>query len=447
MLTGLKNLGLATADLGVGSVRLWVRLFPRLTAIWMAGWLVTQLCTWITTAIPVEYVWFSLLIFALGFLGTLGAIVLMLRMVAHHLNLHRLVPEADDDQSVSHVLAITLLPFLGIYAAVNEIAARADELTAITLLKTGLLGDHTIFTELNPFASPERLRFVLVLVISVYLVRRVVDLLHERTGWRPLGLVVTVLEGYFLLIVIMSGQSVITSVQNWWGERLLVQWLDQVGAAIGGFFGLLNLQWPAFLGWFWDFWSATLWPLLRDAMVQPVIWLAVAALVFGAKTLSVADLWRQGAPLTAQVPVPRRVRRLQAVRQERAASRSGRRVWLEFQEVFLGDIDDKYLPTFQSLRLVLRAGVTFLGSYVFVYALWTVLVAGWRHLVVLAIGGQDALTWLKLGPLADFLVLAPTEPLRMCLLALAFHRCLALFHDRASTVTVGTAAAPQKVSA
>ena len=40
----------------------------------------------------------------------------------------------------------------------------------------------------------------------------------------------------------------------------------------------------------------------------------------------------------------------------------------EVQEAFLGDIDDKYLPTFHSLRLVLRAGVVFLGSYVLVYS-------------------------------------------------------------------------------
>jgi len=41
----------------------------------------------------------------------------------------------------------------------------------------------------------------------------------------------------------------------------------------------------------------------------------------------------------------------------------------EAQEIFLGDLDDKYLPTFHSIRLILRAGLVFLGSFVLVYAL------------------------------------------------------------------------------
>ena len=44
--------------------------------------------------------------------------------------------------------------------------------------------------------------------------------------------------------------------------------------------------------------------------------------------------------------------------------RGSGRAAVELKEAFLGDIDDKYLPTFHSLRLVLRAGVVFLGSYV-----------------------------------------------------------------------------------
>ncbi|HEY6686849.1 MAG TPA: hypothetical protein VI094_11650 [Propionibacteriaceae bacterium] len=35
------------------------------------------------------------------------------------------------------------------------------------------------------------------------------------------------------------------------------------------------------------------------------------------------------------------------------------------EEVFFGDIDDKYLPALHALRLVLRAGPIFLGAYIF----------------------------------------------------------------------------------
>lgn len=429
----LRDFTHALADLSLGSLVLWLRLFPQLTTIWLGGWLVAELSTRVATQIPLEHVWLALAVFALGLLGTLGAIVLMLRLVAIHLDLWDLVPEDDTDHSVSHVLAITLLPFLGIYAAVNEVAARADQLTALALFQTGLLTERTILTELNPFSSTEKTWFVVGLVVAVYVLRRVVDLIHEKTRWRPLGILGSLLEAYFLLVVIMSGQHVLRAVQDWWERRAAVQWMDDMGTAIAGFFGRLGLSWPVLLADLGSFLQGTLWPLLLDALVQPVIWLAVAALVFGSKVLSVADLWQRGRPLTAQAPAPKRLQRLQAMRASKSGSRSLRRAWLEFQEAFLGDIDDKYLPAFQSVRLVLRAGLAFLGAYVLTYAVWTLLHALLNRAVLAAVGGHEVLFWIRWGTFTDLAIEGLSEPLRMCLLALAFHRCLALFRSRAST--------------
>ncbi|MFW6600113.1 hypothetical protein ACQBAU_00035 [Propionibacteriaceae bacterium Y2011] len=430
----LKELLGATLDLGGGAVALWLRLFPQLASIYLGGWLLTELSVRITTQIPLDYVYLALLVFALGFLFTLGAIVLMLRLVAQHLDVWSLVDSDDTDHSVSHILAITLLPFLGIYAAVNEVAARADQLTALGIMQTGIVADRTIISELNPFNGEGRVWIVVGLLVGAYVVRRIVDLVHEKTGWRLLGILVAVFEAYFLLVLIMSGTALIKQLQDWWETRVVVQWLDQAGSAIGGFLDQFDISWPFILTWLGTVLSTVIWPLLRDALVQPVIWLAVAALVFGSRVLSVADLWRRGQPLTAQVPVPKRLQRLQAHRARKSGSRGFRRVWLEFQELFLGDIDDKYLPTLQSMRLILRAGLTFLGAYVLVYALWTGLSQLYELVVMRLVGGHDVIFWSKWGTLTDIVVDVPLETLRMCLLALAFHRCLQMFHDRASGV-------------
>ena len=87
--------------------------------------------------------------------------------------------------------------------------------------------------------------------------------------------------------------------------------------------------------------------------------------------LSLAELWRKGEPYLAKVPGSTAF----ASHAERRRARGKRppppgvgRAAVELREAFLGDIDDKYLPTFHSLRLVLRAGVVFLGSYVAVYS-------------------------------------------------------------------------------
>ena len=39
-----------------------------------------------------------------------------------------------------------------------------------------------------------------------------------------------------------------------------------------------------------------------EVVGQPIIWLAVAALVFGSQVLSLAELWRKGQPYLEKVP-------------------------------------------------------------------------------------------------------------------------------------------------
>ncbi len=104
------------------------------------------------------------------------------------------------------------------------------------------------------------------------------------------------------------------------------------------------------------------------------------------------------------------------------------------KEAFFGDIDDKYLPTFHSLRLVLRAGLVFLGSYVLVYSMIAIAQNYAGTLLYAAIGGHPVDFWVTWEPLTDLVQKLPFEPLRLCLLAVAFRRCLELFQQR---VTAG----------
>lgn len=79
-----------------------------------------------------------------------------------------------------------------------------------------------------------------------------------------------------------------------------------------------------------------------------------------------------------------------------------------------------------------RAGPLFLGSYIFVYTL--VIIAqnyidrGMNWLV----GVHEAMFWVRWEPVFALLQDALTEPIRLCLLAVAFRRCLELFAQRAA---------------
>ncbi|MGD7789214.1 hypothetical protein ACQCX2_12935 [Propionibacteriaceae bacterium Y1700] len=427
----LLDLASSVTHLVGDTLRVWLHLFPQLTTIWLAGWLIFQASMWAANLIPLDHVFVALAVFSLGFVGTLGAIVLMLRMIGDQLGVWSLVHDDDVDTSMTHILAVTLLPFLGIYAAFDHVGERASQMATMALIQTGLISEQNIITALDPLKTPQRTLFVVGLLVALYVIRRALDLVHEKTGWRVLGIAATFIEAYFLVVLILSGQRLLNRAKTWLAERRFMEWFDQVGASLDGFFSLINIQWPAVVAWCGRFFAETLWPTFWHALTEPITWLAVAALVYGSKVLSVADLWRRGQPLAVQVPVPARLQRLQALRRNKAGSTGFRRLWLEFQEIFLGDIDDKYLPTLQSLRLILRAGATFLGAYVLVYT--ALRVVGLLTLTIFykLVGGHDLTFWLPVEPVIRLAREIISEPLRICLLAVAFHRALLLFQRRA----------------
>lgn len=434
------------ADLRVlvaDTVRVWWRLLPQLLTLQIGGWLGYQATLWISAAVSLHNGWVALGIFSLGFVFTLGSIVLMLRLVGRELGIRALISAESDngdhradhgdehDDSISRLLALTLLPFLGIYAAFNYVSNRAEELNVRSLLQAGILSDKTLLGQLNPTTSTKRLIIVVCIVVGAYLLRRGLDLLHERTDWRWLGVVVAAVEGFFILTLLLSGQKLVNKFTDWLFDRQVFGWLDALEDKMAGFFSLFKVDLPEVIDHVIAFIGQTVWPSFLDVMAEPVAWLAVAALVYGSHVLSLANLWRKGQPLSSEVPLPSRLRR---VRERKVGSTGFRRAALEFQEVFLGDIDDKYLPTLQSIRLILRSGLTFLGAYLLIYTL----IRSLRQVVIAVLDmvthGKPVTFWVPFGSFFDLAADLLTEPLRIVLLGVAFHRCLLLFKARAADV-------------
>jgi len=443
--------------LSVDTLRVWWRLLPLLLALQGVSWGLYELTLWVAAWASTHNGWVALVVFSLSLVTTLATIVLMLRLVGRELGLRELIPPTDSpatddgaegehkehsehsEPDVARLLAITLLPFLGIYAAFNYVQDRATELTTISLVQTGVTGS-TLLGELDPTTSGKATLIVVGIVVGTYLLRRGLDALHERTEWRWLGIVVALVESFFMLTVILSAARLLGLLKSWLLGRTFVGWLAAVEERAAALFALIRINLPAVVDWLGSFIFHTVLPGLIDVAAQPVAWLAVAALVYGTHVLSLAELWRKGRPLTSAIPVPRRLARLRARKQ---GSTGLRRVALELQEVFLGDIDDKYLPTFQSLRLILRAGVTFLGAYVLLYTAVRLLGDLFSYIVDLLSGGRTVDFWIAYGSLIDLAEQLLTEPLRITLLGVAFYRCLRVFRaNAAAPVPVPTVAAP-----
>jgi hypothetical protein len=286
-------------------------------------------------------------------------------------------------------------------------------------------------TGLNTASSAPALP--LSIIVGIYVLRRLLDYAAERTGLRILGFVVVMIEAFFMLLVIMGGIRVFQIFQIWLLDRAVMQWLAELQRALAQFFAIFKIDLPEILTWTWAFLSDQVWPVLVDVVAQPLFWLAVAALVFGSKVLSLAELWRKGEPYAARIPgatafAPYRDK--QAFRRLGPPPEGVRLAAARIREAFLGDIDDKYLPALHSLRLTLRAGPEFLGAYIFVYNL--VIIA--RNFLDIAIdwivGGHEGQFWVTCEPVIVLIQDALVEPIRLCLLAVAFRRCLELFAQR-----------------
>ncbi|MBO0812413.1 MAG: hypothetical protein J2P23_10260, partial [Microlunatus sp.] len=389
-MTALAMLWTDIRILLVDTTRIWWKLLPKILTVYVLGWLGYQVCLKLAIIAGDLTAWLSLVIFAIAFVSKLTALVLILRMVGNALGVRRLIPkeeyEDDDrDAGVTRLLALTLLPFLGIYTAFGLVNEASNQMIIEAQFRGGgFLGTGGILSQirLNGSNVPAR-RYILVvaIIVGTYVVRRGVDLLHERTGFRPLGVLVAFIEAFFVLVTITFGYDVFSRLPLWLKDRQFMVWLVDLRHGIGNVMAALGINPEAFFSAIWGFISDQVWPVVASGLTQPIFWLAIAALVYGSSVISVAELWRAGKPLASRVRLARRALERAARRELPRAEQgetAGGRVLTEVREAFFGDIDDKYLPTLHSLRLILRAGFIFLGAYVVVYSAQTVADSVWN---------------------------------------------------------------------
>ena len=422
--------------------RVWWRLLPQLLTVYLLGWLGSELAQRLAIQAGERNSWAGLAIFSFSFLAQLVAIIVMLQLVGRELGVRQLIPEAeliedDRDGSLTRLVSITLLPFLGIYAVFGDVSERAAQLAYEQLFRNGVISDApSILGTLNQ-AAVDHPWWLLAGLVAIYLVRRGLDMLHERTGIRAFGLAVALVEAFFMLVVIMGGVRIWQQARLWLADRAITGWLDSLWQTVLEALSVISIHLPEIVTKLVGFVTAEVVPLLLEALVQPVIWLAVAALVFGTQVLSLAELWRKGEPYLSKVPgstvFASHAERRRAKGKLPPPAGVGRAA-SELKEAFLGDIDDKYLPTFHSLRLVLRAGVVFLGAYVAAYSAIAMASNGLEMLINHLFAGRPIAFWYAYGTSLGLIPEVLFEPLRICLLAVAFRRCLELFWARGHDV-------------
>ncbi|HJV15607.1 MAG TPA: hypothetical protein VJ625_17105 [Propionibacteriaceae bacterium] len=446
----------------VDTGRVWWRLLPTIMGVYLLGWLGSELTLRVAVIAGDISPWLALVLFAFNFVCVLAAAIVILSLAGRELGIKQMLPaderEVDDrDTSLSRLLAITLLPFLGMYAAFGQVEEAAQRLVTQQWVRYGFLSDqHTVLGALYDLAT-QHLLWLIALLFGIYVVRRVLDFVAERTGLRILDLLVVLIESFFMLLLIVGGIRVFQTFQVWLENRVLMQWLAEVKNTLARFFAIFKIDLPEILTLVTAFLTEEVWPVVLDVIAQPMLWLAVAALVFGSRVLSLAELWRKGRPYAARIPGATAFARYREKREFRRLGPPPKGIRLaaaRFQEAFFGDINDKYLPALHSLRLVFRAGPIFLGSYIFIYNVVIIAKNYLEALLNWIVGGHEGPFWVRWEPVLNLIQDALVEPVRLCLLAVAFRRCLELFAmranalpDRAGPAVPRRAAPPELVDA
>jgi len=290
------------------TLTVFVRLFPQIMAVWLLGWLGDALAVRVAAIVGDTSGWGAVVVFSASFLFSLVAVVVILRLCGEELGTRALVPReqgtaVDDgrDSSLSRLVAVTLLPFLGLYSAFGLVDQQAGRLANDQLFRNGALsGGPSVLSEVRGLAEQHPWGMV-ALLVGVYVLRRVVDHLHDRTGVGLLGILTAVVESFFILVVIFGGFVLLRRPKEWLADRELFAWLDAAGRTVERGLAALHLQLPELLHRFAGFLADPVWPMFWTVVSQPVIWLAVAALVYGSQVLSLADLWRRGRPAAARM--------------------------------------------------------------------------------------------------------------------------------------------------
>jgi hypothetical protein len=312
------------------------------------------------------------------------------------------------DETMTRVLAIALLPFFAYYAAWGFLDGikrdfRLDYLFSIWYDRQENLDD--IFS----------IRGLWIALIVAWFVRHLSRRRAQRTGHTRWSIIATICEAYWVFVGVVAVGKLIGLGKAWWHDRVVYQAVAQWWE--NPFIGWLSLEpLKRIVDPLWD-----LVTTVASAATMPLIWLAIAALIYG------LDLKRRHRLDAADA----RLRQLGAHYNRMHA------VWKRAADKLTAGWTSKGVPVINSIRLVLRAGVPALAMLCIGWQLLAFVDAwAWRCLVNI-IGPHEFAWWNVIGHPLALLFNGPysmrpalfTEMIRVTLLAATFGIAIVQLHE------------------
>ncbi len=382
-------------------------------------------------------------VFVLGVVATLVSLVLMIHTAQPSLRAPAALdpdPERLTERRIPgrvlvregrlEVVTAVVGPFLAVYAVWGFVDDQVTELFGTNYRLLGL--DPQSF---SIGFTTDRLHFYLVLAVVVWVLRQVLRLVQARRPSVMLQLVGVLAEavwvfGVFALLIIVG-----RLVRVWLRERVvyaaLAEGWQRLLAALPDWPLPFGLTVPRALGRLVTELTATVLPGAWQALVLPLVWLALTATVLGWRNLGSGELLAR-TPLAGRlsgrrVPAGRRTRTVVAL--------------------LTSDLRTKYLPVLEALQLVARTGPAFVGAYLLLATAITCLQAWFDILVTLVLGPRSAAASLATDPASVLVSGLLFTPVAIALYAAGFDRALAVaggveLHDAGFGVTGSRVTAP-----
>jgi hypothetical protein len=305
---------------------------------------------------------------------------------------------AEADESLFGALNRTTLLFATIYLAWSFHREDAREFTSLDSTKridqdiqgafAGIEGEAgTILIGLD-------LRISAGIAVAAYVLKTLFAWLHMNGRVRGGGMLTAFFELGFAFYGLNALFALATSRSDWLDERAVV-------AAGKDRFEELEKTLP----WWKGFWEGVgdLWPLVVDALIEPLAWLAVAALVYGAFAEDTRAIVR-GTRLETVADKVERTHTL--TRTTMTGATTGFR--------------DRWVPPVNAFRLVTRGGAALFGAFCLCYVALQVGADYADRSIRALIGSDFPFFWVLFSSPVKFAVDLVAGVLTVCLLAATF---------------------------
>ncbi|GAA4954668.1 hypothetical protein GCM10023224_45120 [Streptomonospora halophila] len=296
-------------------------------------------------------------------------------------------------------VAGAILPFLIFYNAWGRFAEEFRQYNVELINQRGLTG----FVEGNDINA---LGLPLAVALVSFLLRVLCDRLYARTDSKILGLFTALFEANWMSFGLFSIMQVYGNIKTWAAQRQawhafengILEFVRSLGSATSlpieqGYLAALDLIGQLMLH-------------LRDGLFEPLLWLTIAAVIFGAEMDRHDALFRKGT---------------RAAKIEDALTSPSNSVLRQMGRLMRRSAQDRWTPFINAFRFILRASPVFYLGFCLYYVLMEVAFAWLERGVYVAVGPHDFLGWWWpwLTPVS-FMVDALHELMRVCLLAATF---------------------------